>query len=454
VAASLIESALFAGTYADPEMRRIFDDQNLIRRLLDVEAALAEAEGELGLIPADKALEIARRARHETFSLEELGVEISRTAHPLVPLIRALAERLGDAGHYVHWGATTQDIMDTANMLRFREASQQVTKLLLALRLAAADLAGREADTVMAGRTHGQHALPITFGFKAAGWAWEFERQIIRWRQAAPRVLVGNLTGAVGTYAGFGPLGEAVQARALEKLGLGTPEMCWHAARDRIGELAALVVLTAGTAERVAQEVFRLASTDYGEVEEPFHHGKIGSSTMPHKRNPALAEAVLTSVRAARTEASMVFDAMAQEHERHSGLWKVEWVGLPHAFIFLGNALAKLGDILRGLKVDRAQMARNVERTGGLILSEAVMLALGRRIGRDAAHDRVYEAAMTAVETGRPFVDVLREDPLLADWSDAEWARLFDPRAYLGLAPTIARRTAERLGRPPAEPGS
>ncbi|MCL8207466.1 MAG: adenylosuccinate lyase family protein [Actinomycetia bacterium] len=446
MAASLIESALFAGTYADPEMRRIFDDENLVRCLLAVEAALAEAEGELGLIPAEAAAEIARRAREETFSLEELGAEIGRTAHLLVPLVRALARRLGPAGHYVHWGATTQDIMDTANMLRFREAVRRVTDLLQALREAAADLAGREADTVMAGRTHGQHALPITFGFKAAGWAWEFERQRVRWQEAAPRVLVGNLTGAVGTFAGFGPQGEDVQARALTKLGLGIPEMCWHAARDRIGELAALVVLTAGTAERVAQEVFRLASTDYGEVEEPFHHGKVGSSTMPHKRNPALAEAVLTSVRAARAEASMVFGAMAQEHERHSGLWKVEWVGLPHAFILLGNALAKLGDVLRGLRVDRAAMARNLRRTGGLILSEAVMLALGRRIGRDAAHDRVYEASMTAVESGRPFRDVLREDPLFADWSEADWERVFDARRYLGLAPEIARRTARLLG--------
>jgi adenylosuccinate lyase len=229
----------------------------------------------------------------------------------------------------------------------------------------------------------------------------------------------------------------------LQRLGLGTPEICWHTARDRPAEVAALVTLTAGTLEKIAGEIYRLQSTEYGEVEEPFFQGKVGSSTMPHKRNPSLCEAVITCSRAVRAEASMVFEAMAQEHERHSALWKVEWVALPNAFMLLAGALAKLGRVLSGLRVNRRQMQGNLDRSRGAIMSEAVMLALGRSVGRGEAHDLVYEASIRAFEEGRHLREVLAQDPrVAAHVSRDELERLFDYSRYTGAASVLARAAA------------
>ena len=452
MASTVIDSLLYSGTFADDAMRRIFSDETYVGYLLQVEAALAWAEAEVGLIPRSAAEEIANQARPEHFSLQELRQGLDATAHSLVPLVRALADRCrGDAGRYVHWGATTQDIIDTGNALRLRDAFASVLARLDDILEVLAHTAEEEADTLIAGRTHGQHALPVTFGYKVAVWAWEVFRQLERWEQAKPRVLVGNVTGAVGTFAGFGDHGAEVQRLALERLGLGVPEICWHTARDRPAEVAALVTLTAGTLEKIAGEIYRLQSTEYGEVEEPFFQGKVGSSTMPHKRNPSLCEAVITCSRAVRAEASMVFEAMAQEHERHSALWKVEWVALPNAFILLAGALAKCRRVLSGLKVNRRQMEANLDRSRGAIMSEAVMLALGRSVGRGEAHDIVYDACMRAFEDGRHLRDVLAERAdVAAHLPRGDLDRLFDYRRYTGAASALARAAvaAVRARRP------
>jgi 3-carboxy-cis,cis-muconate cycloisomerase len=461
MASTVIDSELYAGAFGDDRMRAIFCDEAYVARLLEVEAALAAAEAEAGLIPREAAEEIGRQARAEQFTLAELRRGLDATAHSLVPLVRALAARCGgEAGRYVHWGATTQDIIDTANALRLRDAFAFVTGHLEDLLRLLVRRAAEEADTLMAGRTHGQHALPVTLGYKLAVWVWEVRRQLDRWAQAAPRVLVGNITGAVGTFAGFGGAGPRVERLALGRLGLGTPEICWHTARDRPAEVAALLTLTAGTLEKIAGEVYRLQSTEYGEVEEPFFAGKVGSSTMPHKRNPSLCEAVITSCRAARAEASMVFEAMAQEHERHSALWKTEWVALPNAFIFLGGALAKCCRIIAGLQVRREAMAENLERSRGAVMSEAVMLALGRFVGRGEAHDIVYEAGMRAFEQRRHLRACLEERPeVTAHLSAADLDRLFDYRRYTGAAVQLAREAGAavaaggRTGAAAADPG-
>lgn len=444
MASTVIDSVLYSGTFADDAMRRIFSDESYVEHLLQVEAALAWAEAEVGLIPRAAAEEIARQARPEHFSLQAMREGLDATAHSLVPLVRALAGRCrGDAGGYVHWGATTQDIIDTANALRLRQAFALVIGRLDEILAVLARIAGDEADTLVAGRTHGQHALPITFGYKAAVWAWEVVRQLERWEQAKSRVLVGNITGAVGTFAGFGDHGAEVQRLTLERVGLGVPEICWHTARDRPAEVASLVTLTAGTLEKIAGEIYRLQSTEYGEVEEPFFEGKVGSSTMPYKRNPSLCEAVITCARAVRAEASMVFAAMAQEHERHSALWKVEWVALPNALILLAGGLAKCGRVLSGLRVNRRRMETNLDRSRGAIMSEAVMLALGRSIGRGQAHDLVYEAGLRAFEEGRHLRDVLAERAdVTAHLSPEDLDRLFDYRRYTGAASDLARNAA------------
>ena len=444
MASTVIESVLYSGTFGDDRMRGIFSDEAYVARLLQVEAALASAQARVGLIPLAAAEEIERQARPEHFSLERLREGLEATAHSLVPLVRALADRCGgDAGRYVHWGATTQDIIDTASALRLKEAFAFVTGRLVEILAALVHLAEAEADTLMAGRTHGQHALPVTFGYKVAVWAWEVRRQLERWEQAKPRVLVGNMTGAVGTYAGFGVFGAEVERLALTHLGLAAPEICWHTARDRPAEVAALLTLTAGTLEKIAGEIYRLQSTEYGEVEEPFFVGKVGSSTMPHKRNPSLCEAVMTSCRAVRAEASMVFEAMAQEHERHSALWKTEWVGLPNAFILLAGALTKCCRILPGLRINRRQMRENLDRSRGAVMSEAVMLALGRSVGRGEAHDIVYEAGMRAFEEGRHLRACLEERAdVMAHLSREDLDTLFDYRRYTGSASDLARGAA------------
>jgi len=444
MASTVIESVLYSGTFGDDRMRGIFSDEAYVARLLQVEAALASAQARVGLIPLAAAEEIERQARPEHFSLERLREGLEATAHSLVPLVRALAGRCGgDAGRYVHWGATTQDIIDTASALRLKEAFAFVTGRLVEILAALVHLAEAEADTLMAGRTHGQHALPVTFGYKVAVWAWEVRRQLERWEQAKPRVLVGNITGAVGTFAGFGGFGAEVERLALTHLGLAAPEICWHTARDRPAEVAALLTLTAGTLEKIAGEIYRLQSTEYGEVEEPFFVGKVGSSTMPHKRNPSLCEAVMTSCRAVRAEASMVFEAMAQEHERHSALWKTEWVGLPNAFILLAGALTKCCRILPGLRINRRQMRENLDRSRGAVMSEAVMLALGRSVGRGEAHDIVYEAGMRAFEEGRHLRACLEERAdVMAHLSREDLDTLFDYRRYTGSASDLARGAA------------
>lgn len=449
MASTVIESLLYSGTFTDVRMRTIFSDEAHIEHLLQVEAALAWAEARVGLIPRGAAEEIAKQARAEHFSLQRLRERVDATAHPLVPLVRALADRCeGDAGRFVHWGATTQDIIDTANALRLKEALAFVIGHLEETLASLAHLAEAEADTLMAGRTHGQHALPVTFGYKVAVWAWEVHRQLERWEQAKPRVLVGNITGAVGTFAGFGDHGAEVQRLTLQRLGLGVPEICWHTARDRPAEVAALLTLTAGTLEKIAGEVYRLQSTEYGEIEEPFFEGKVGSSTMPHKRNPSLCEAVMTCCRAVRAEASMVFEAMAQEHERHSALWKSEWVALPNAFILLSGALAKTCRILGGLQINRQQMQENLDRSRGAIMSEPVMLALGRSLGRGEAHDIVYEAAMKAFKERRHLRSCLEErTDVTARLSSEDLDELFDYRQYTGSASSLARGASSALGR-------
>lgn len=447
MASTVIESLLYSGTFADDRMRQIFSDEAYVEHLLQVEAALAWAEARVGLIPRQAAEEIARQARVEHFSLQRLREGLDATAHSLLPLVRALADRCeGDAGRYVHWGPTTQDIIDSANALRLKEAFAFVQSRLEEALSSLVRLAEAEADTLIAGRTHGQHALPVTFGYKVAVWAWEVRRQLERWEQAKPRVLVGNITGAVGTFAGFGGHGAEVQRLTLERLGLGVPEICWHTARDRPAEVAALLTLTAGTLEKIAGEVYRLQSTEYGEVEEPFFEGKVGSSTMPHKRNPSLCEAVITSCRAVRAEASMVFEAMAQEHERHSAFWKTEWVALPNAFILLAGALAKCCRILPGLRVNRQQMRENLDRSHGAVMSEAVMLALGRSVGRGEAHDIVYEAGMKAFQERRHLRACLEERPdVMAHISREDLEQLFDYRRYTGSASEQARGAVAAL---------
>ncbi len=443
----IIDSIFLKDLYGTAEMRAVFDDLSLLQKWLDTEVALAQAEAEVGLIPASAAAEIARRARADRLDTARIKQLIDQTVHPIVPLIRVLAEACdGDAGEYIHWGATTQDIMDTALVLQVKETIAILEGRLLALTEALARSAVEHRDTVMAGRTHGQQALPITFGFKAAVWLAEIQRHRERLAQCKPRVLVGQFAGAVGTLASVSEYGLHIQRRMMEILELGAPPIAWHVARDGFAEFASLLGMMTATSGKIANEVINLQRTEVAEVEEPFNEGKVGSSTMPHKRNPMLCEAIVALARLVVRTTPAALDGMMQEHERDWVSDHVEWAYLPQACIMADGALSLTTRVVSGLRVNREQMQRNLNQLNGLMLSEAVMLALGKTAGRQTAHDVVYECSMRAVEQNLPFRQTLVDHPLVArHLSRAEIDRLLDPNQYTGLAGEFVDRVVESV---------
>ena len=436
-----IDYQLFGDQFSTPEIRAVFDERSMLQLWLDVEAALAGAQADLHLIPREDAEAIARAARVENLDLQAIKRDLVVTAHPLVPVVRELARVAGAAGRWVHWGATTQDVIDTGMVLQLKAAHAILRRDLVTLTRELAVLAEKHRDTVMAGRTHAQQALPITFGFKVATWVAECLRQVERLDEVAPRLFVGELAGAVGTLAGFGPHGVAVQRRALERLGLGVPLIAWHASRDVITEFVTLLALLGGTLARIANEVVQLQRTEIMELEEPFAHGKVGSSTMPHKRNPAHAERIVAIARLLRGSAATALETTVAAHERDMSVGRAEWVLVPEAACLSVAALHWSLVVARGLSVNAERMRENLGRLGGLLLSEAVMLKLGETLGRNTAHDLVYEAAMAAVEGKGSFRERLLADPrVAAALSAAELDGLLEPTAYTGLAGAFVDR--------------
>ena len=449
MASTVIDSAFLKDLYGTPEMRAVFADTRLLQRWLDVEVALARAGAEFGLIPMYAAEEIERCARAEALDMDRIKQGIDETVHPIVPLVRVLQQACaGDAGEYIHWGATTQDIMDTAMVLQVKDALAIFEGRLAELMGGLAVLARRYRDTPMAGRTHGQQALPITFGFKVAVWLAEFQRHHQRLEQCRPRVLVGQFGGAAGTLASVAEHGLQIQQRMMELLGLGVPSIAWHTARDSFAELANVLAMIATSAGKITREIISLQKTEIAEVEELFHPGKVGSSTMPHKRNPMLCEAVVAIGKLAGRLAPAAYDAMQQEHERDWVADHVEWAYLPELCILTDGALHLTARVVSGLRVYPERMVRNLGYLDGLMLSEAVMLALGRHIGRQMAHEVVYACSMLAVETGRRFRETLAENPVVAQHlSTADIDRLLDPAAYTGLAAEFVDRVLAQNAR-------
>ena len=441
------ESLLYGASFSTSEFLDIFNDHARVQAWFDVEVALAKAQGQLGVIPEEAAQEISQKAVVENVDVSEIGQGISATAHPIVPAIRALEEICDNgAGEYIHYGATTQDIMDTGLVLQIKKSWPIILRDLTGIQDALIKLAKKHRSTPMVGRTHGQQALPLTFGYKCAVWVDEIGRQISRFREAEARVLSGNITGAVGTMAAFGPKGREIQKIALDHLNLSVPNICWHSSRDRICELANLMTQISGSLGKIAREIYALQQVEFGELAEPHHHGKVGSSTMPHKRNPAVVELAIGLSRLIRAQQVAITDAAFQEHERYSALLRIELAAVPEMMIYSGALLSKMRTVLEKLEVYPKRMRSNLDMLGGLLLSEKVMLALGEKIGKQTAHEVVYEIAMDSFEKEIPFKDALNGDERVSNnLSSQEIGSLLDPVAYIGESEKIVDDVLSRV---------
>lgn len=450
--AHLIDSRALGSLFASARMKEVFSDRAMIQSWLDAEVALVEAQAECGIAPADAARAIAAAARSEELELDTIAAEIERTAHPLVPVIRVLAERSGQAGAWVHYGATTQDITDTGLVLQVRSGLALIERELRALAAVLAGLAERHRDLPMVGRTHAQHALPITLGFKFAVLLAEAERHLERVRALRPRALVGQLGGAVGSMASFGPHALELVRRMMDRLGLGTPDIAWHTARDNLTELTCVLAMISATSGKIANEIRVLQRTEVAELEEPFQLGKVGSSTMPHKRNPMFAEFVVSNAILCRHSPGDMLAAMVQEHERDMTMWGVEWAAVPQAFVLTAGVLERVTTLLDGLVVRPEAIRRNLHLLGDLMLSEAAMMHLAGSLGKTEAHEVVYRASMAAWETGRTLRDTLLDDPeVRARTGTAELAELLVPESYLGSCPALVDQVLARHGQRVAE---
>jgi 3-carboxy-cis,cis-muconate cycloisomerase len=420
----LTSSDLFGELFLPSAVREAVSDRAWIEAMLEFEAALATAEATAGVIPGEAAKAITDACRADRFDPASIGSDARATANPAAPLVRALTDAVdGDAARYVHWGATSQDVMDTAMMLVARRALEPIGAELDGVTAACARLAEEHRSTVMPGRTLLQQALPITFGLKAAGW---LVAVVDARRRLAAVPLAVELGGAAGTLASLGDDGLRVLGLIAEELGLEEPAVPWHSSRARVAELGCALALAAGAVEKIAQDVALMAQTEVGELAEPAGGERGGSSTLPHKRNPVGSALAIACARRVRAEASLLLGAMAHEHERAAGAWQVEWEALGRALGYTGGAAAAVREVLDGLEVRPERMRENLQ---GLVMAESVSMALAERIGRAEAHRRVKDA----LDAGRPLRDEF-------DLSEEE----LDPAGYLGSADAFVDRALER----------
>jgi 3-carboxy-cis,cis-muconate cycloisomerase len=445
--ASIIDSSIFQGIFSSDEMREVWSDENRTRKYLDVERALAIVQGRLGLIPQEAADEIVSHCTLDQIDMGKLRQQTERIGYPILGVVSQLNALCRDKlGEYCHWGATTQDITDTATVLQIREALVIVERELAAISAAMAKLAKDHRDTPMIGRSNLQQAIPVTFGYKIAGLLSAIERHRERLAQLRERVLVGEFAGAAGTLASLEAGAMQTQAGLCAELGLKQPLIAWHTIRDNIAECGTFLGLVGGTLGKLSMDVKLMMQTEVGEVYEPYHHGRGSSSTMPQKRNPISSCYIHAAISVVRQHAAAMMDAMVADHERSTGPWEIEWIVLPEAFCLMAGALKQSRFVLEGLQVDAQAMRRNVDLTEGLVMSEAVMMGLGGFIGREVAHDLVYDLCREAIATKRPLLDLLAAHPEIARHVDrAALQRMLDPAHYLGQSGHMVDRVLATL---------
>jgi len=436
---------LLGHLFTTEEMRAIFSDQRRIQSMLDFEAALARALARVGVTPKAAAAKIESKCDAKLFSMETLAQEAALAGNLAIPLVKQLTALVTKAdekaGGFVHWGATSQDAIDTGTVLQLRDALDLMEQALAKLCDAIARICKTHKSTLLAGRTWLQQGPPVTLGLKAAGWLAAVERHSERIREIRKRVLVLQFGGAVGTLAALGDRGPAVAAALAEELSLALPDLPWHSHRDRFAEVATTMGLLVGSLGKIARDISLLAQTEIGEVLEPAESGRGGSSTLPHKRNPVGSAVVLAAAIRVPALVSAMLTAMVQEHERGLGGWHAEWETLPEIFLLAAGALAHMVHVVDGIEVYEEHMTYNLGATHGLILSEAIAIALAKHMGRSAAHQLVEHAAHRALESGRPLRDLLLEDQeVRAHLSPAEIDALLDPKNYTGSAASMIQQ--------------
>ncbi|NLN26073.1 MAG: adenylosuccinate lyase family protein [Bacteroidetes bacterium] len=447
MSSSIIDSNYYKDMFGTSEMREIFSDDARLQAWIDTEIALAKAQVQLGIIPKgiDKALEKAGKI--ENLNIEEMKADFDRVGFPILPFVKQLNKVCdSETARWIHYGATTQDILDTGMVLQIKKGIQLVEEELNAIIAATAILAQKHSKTVMAGRTFQQLAAPITFGYKAAVWLDEMLRHRERIQQLKERVLVGQCAGAVGTFATLKDKGIAVQELMMTYLELKTPDITWHTARDSWAEIVNDFAMISATFAKIANEIAILMRSEVGELSEPFEVGRGASTTLPQKRNPISCEPIIAIAPKMRELASSQLTAMIQEHERGVGQMNIEWMVIPEAFILMSGSLKHTRFLLENLWVGEENMRKNLNLGGGLLMSESVMMGLAPKVGKAKAHHLVYDAAGKAYESGITLKEALMSEPEITNELDEEEIdTLTDPINYIGCVEEMIQKVLQRV---------
>lgn len=444
---SVFDMRLLGDCWSSPKMKAVFCEQNRIQKWLDAEAALAKAQAKLGIIPQEAADEISKKARYECMDMDFIYAEFKKTKHPLVPTVRGLEKACdGGWGEFVHFGVTTQDIIDTGLVLQCKEGMSVIKEALKDIAKALLKLAKEHKNTAMMGRTLSLQALPITFGHKVAIWLSELNRHFERILELEKRLYVGSIVGAVGTKASLSDKCNEVEKLTLQNLNLTVPDISWQPARDRFIELGFVLGNINATFNKIAHQILILAHNEIDELAEPFGKGQVGSSTMPHKRNPAVSENAVTVSNAFKANLAILSDIERHEHERDGQVWKMEWKLLPEMFLMLSIVLENTLFVLSGLEVKKDKMRANLDTLGGFVLAERVMFALSERYGKQHAHEIVYEAAMKGIESHKTFKQVLLSDKRVCEVLDEKALdSLLDASTYVGYAPKLVDEFLDKI---------
>ncbi len=443
----IVDSRFYSSGYTTSEARKIFCDKYRYQRWLDVETALAMTQADLDMIPRWAAENIRENARLSKLDLNAVKEGLKVTSHSLMPLLEALRCICDkEAGQFIHFGATTQDIQDTAQMLEIRDVFAIVERDLTAIIHKVSRLAERYQDLVTIGRTHTQHALSMTLGLKMAVWLDELWRNHERLMSIKKRLLVSQLFGGVGTMDAFGDKGFVLLDQFSQRLGLAAPNTAWHTSRDRFAEFLSTLALISGIMAKIADEIRCLARNEIGELEEPFQFGKIGSSTMPHKRNPEMCEQVVVLAKLINANSGLGLDGLISEHERDYRSVRLEWVSITDTSLFVCGQLSMMKDILSDLIVHEQKIEQNVAEAATRISTEALMFFLGASIGKQIAHQLIYEISMEAIEEGKPFLDLLmNHSEISSRFSREEIKKVINPRNHVGLSREVVQRTIKHV---------